>query len=292
MAFRRRPPHPGARGGRSGQLGESARERRTPPAPAPQADRGRSPDAGGADLLAAGEPLHPAAGRGLGGAPGRLGDPGRGGRPARLRPGELVGREARWSSRSGRASVRPRGAGGVEARGQHPRLRGLGPGIADSLWRVAEAGADNVRFLRRRRGLVPGAPRRPGQPHELWTFFPDPWHKTSTTSAAWSPRPMPRSPPRLEPGGVWRLATDWADYADRWSRCSTPSRCSKGTGRALGRASGHPVRAQGSREGTTDHRPGLHPQARGVMTTTQRPSATTHGGIHPAWGSRPSRWPR
>ncbi|MDR1354708.1 MAG: tRNA (guanosine(46)-N7)-methyltransferase TrmB [Propionibacteriaceae bacterium] len=49
---------------------------------------------------------------------------------------------------------------------------------------------------------------------ELWTFFPDPWQKkrhhkrrlinTTFTDLAVS---------RLAPGGLWRLATDWEDYA-------------------------------------------------------------------------------
>ncbi len=47
-------------------------------------------------------------------------------------------------------------------------------------------------------------------------FFPDPWRKTkhhkrrlvSSVNAALAAS-------RLEPGGVWRLATDWADYADQ-----------------------------------------------------------------------------
>ena len=58
----------------------------------------------------------------------------------------------------------------------------------------------------------------PASVTELWTFFPDPWRKTkhhkrrlvnATTAAIASSR--------LVPGGVWRLATDWADYADQMS---------------------------------------------------------------------------
>ena len=52
------------------------------------------------------------------------------------------------------------------------------PGVADALGRVAEAGADQRAVLLGRRGVVDGAPAsRPGGVAELWTFFPDPWHK-------------------------------------------------------------------------------------------------------------------
>ena len=52
------------------------------------------------------------------------------------------------------------------------------PGIADALGEVAEAGADNVRFcgvdaVWSLEHLV-----APDSLAELWTFFPDPWHKT------------------------------------------------------------------------------------------------------------------
>ena len=90
------------------------------------------------------------------------------------------------------------------------------PGVADSLWRVAEAGAENVRFCSVDavwflEHVVP-----PGGLAELWTFFPDPWPKTkhhkrrlvTLANAA-------RAASRLEPGGVWRLATDWPDYAEQ-----------------------------------------------------------------------------
>ncbi|QIK75367.1 tRNA (guanine(46)-N(7))-methyltransferase TrmB [Nocardioides piscis] len=90
------------------------------------------------------------------------------------------------------------------------------PGIADSLWRVAEAGADNVRFCGVDAVWSLEHLIEPGSLSELWTFFPDPWHKTkhnkrrfvTATNAAIAAS-------RLEHGAVWRLATDWADYANQ-----------------------------------------------------------------------------
>ncbi len=52
--------------------------------------------------------------------------------------------------------------------------------------------------------------------HELWTFFPDPWpkkrhHRRRLVNAEFAAL----AASRLEPGGLWRLATDWADYAEQ-----------------------------------------------------------------------------
>ena len=88
------------------------------------------------------------------------------------------------------------------------------PGVADTLARLADAGADNVRIC----GVdaVWSMEHRiaPGSLRELWTFFPDPWHKKRHHKRRLvTPRFAALAATRLEPGGVWRLATDWADYA-------------------------------------------------------------------------------
>jgi tRNA (guanine-N7-)-methyltransferase len=84
------------------------------------------------------------------------------------------------------------------------------PGIAASLAEVAAAGAGNVRFCSLEHLVAPGALA------ELWTFFPDPWpktrhHKRRIVDATFATV----ATSRLAPGGTWRLATDWADYADQ-----------------------------------------------------------------------------
>jgi len=48
----------------------------------------------------------------------------------------------------------------------------------------------------------------------FWTFFPDPWpkarhHKRRLVDPAFAAL----AADRLAPGAAWRLATDWADYA-------------------------------------------------------------------------------
>ncbi len=52
---------------------------------------------------------------------------------------------------------------------------------------------------------------------ELWTFFPDPWHKKKHRKRRLVDRGVRRDwpPPGSGPARLWRLATDWADYADQ-----------------------------------------------------------------------------
>lgn len=90
------------------------------------------------------------------------------------------------------------------------------PGVADTLWRLAEAGADNVRLcgvdaIWSMEHLI-----EPDSLAGLWTFFPDPWpkqrhHKRRLVSSRFAGV----AASRLRRGAEWRLATDWADYADQ-----------------------------------------------------------------------------
>ena len=88
------------------------------------------------------------------------------------------------------------------------------PGVANTLGLLADAGVENVRLL--------GVDAVWALEHlfvadsveELWTFFPDPWpkkrhHKRRLVSAAFARL----AASRLRPGGLWRLATDWPEYA-------------------------------------------------------------------------------
>lgn len=90
------------------------------------------------------------------------------------------------------------------------------PGIAESLGRVAAAGASNVRFssvdaLWTLENLIPE-----GSVSEVWTFFPDPWHKTRHHKRRLvNPTNARMIAERLASGGTWRLATDWVEYAEQ-----------------------------------------------------------------------------
>ena len=88
------------------------------------------------------------------------------------------------------------------------------PGIADSLWRAAETGADNVRFCSVDAVWTLEHLIEPDSLAELWTFFPDPWRKTKHHKRRLvTPANAAVAASRLQPGGLWRLATDWAHYA-------------------------------------------------------------------------------
>jgi tRNA (guanine-N7-)-methyltransferase len=90
------------------------------------------------------------------------------------------------------------------------------PGIASSLAEVASAGADNVRFCAVDAVWVLETHVAPGALTELWTFFPDPWPKTRHRKRRLvDARFAALAASRLTPGAPWRLATDWADYADQ-----------------------------------------------------------------------------
>ena len=52
------------------------------------------------------------------------------------------------------------------------------PGVAESMWRVGEAGASNVRFCSVDAVWTLEHLFAEQEVAEVWTFFPDPWHKT------------------------------------------------------------------------------------------------------------------
>ncbi len=90
------------------------------------------------------------------------------------------------------------------------------PGIASSLAEVAHAGASNVRFCSVDAVWTLEHLVAPGALAELWTFFPDPWPKTRHHKRRLvDERFAALAAARLAPGARWRLATDWADYAEQ-----------------------------------------------------------------------------
>lgn len=90
------------------------------------------------------------------------------------------------------------------------------PGVADTLARLGAAGLSNVRMLSVDAVWSMEHLVRPGALAALWTFFPDPWHKTKHHKRRLVAPSFARlAAERLAPGAEWRLATDWADYADQ-----------------------------------------------------------------------------
>ena len=135
------------------------------------------------------------------------------------------------------------------------------PGVADSLWRVAEAGADNVRFCGVDAVWSLEHLLGPGSISELWTFFPDPWHKTKHHKRRLvTPPHAALVAARLRPGAHWRLATDWADYAEQMVEVldAEPSL----SGGRVERWADRPVtrfERKGLDKRPRHHRPHLHP---------------------------------
>jgi tRNA (guanine-N7-)-methyltransferase len=90
------------------------------------------------------------------------------------------------------------------------------PAIARLLAQLARNCTDNVRIVEAdavaaMEYLVPAR-----SVDELWLFFPDPWHKARHHKRRLlTPEFAALSASRLKPGGRWRIATDWADYAER-----------------------------------------------------------------------------
>lgn len=89
------------------------------------------------------------------------------------------------------------------------------PAVASTLGRLARRGIENVRVV-----VADGAQGlatvfKASSITELWTFFPDPWHKARHHKRRLvNPELAAVVASRLIPGGVWRLATDWSDYAE------------------------------------------------------------------------------
>lgn len=104
---------------------------------------------------------------------------------------------------------------------RHPEDRFLGlevwlPGLARTVARVREVGADNVHLLGVDAEQALPLLLAPGTVDELWTFFPDPWRKPRHRKRRLvSPDFAAVVAELLAPGGTWRLATDWPNYADQ-----------------------------------------------------------------------------
>ncbi|MFV0405747.1 MAG: tRNA (guanosine(46)-N7)-methyltransferase TrmB [Propioniciclava sp.] len=102
---------------------------------------------------------------------------------------------------------------------QHPEANVVGfevfqPAVASTLSRINRAGVTHARVVMA--NAVEGLSRlfAPSTLTEVWTFFPDPWHKTRHHKRRIvNPDVAALVSSRLMPAGLWRLATDWADYA-------------------------------------------------------------------------------
>ena len=90
------------------------------------------------------------------------------------------------------------------------------PGVAETFLRLDEAGAENVRLISVDAVWSMEHLLGEGELAGLWTFFPDPWpKKRHHRRRLVNERFAAVAASRLVPGGLWRLATDWPDYAEQ-----------------------------------------------------------------------------
>lgn len=93
------------------------------------------------------------------------------------------------------------------------------PGVAETFLRLEAAGVDNVRLASVDAVWAMEHLLEPGTVSELWTFFPDPWPKRRHSRRRLvRPEFAAVAASRLQRGGCWRLATDWAEYAEQMRR--------------------------------------------------------------------------
>lgn len=90
------------------------------------------------------------------------------------------------------------------------------PGVADSMWRAADAGASNIRWCSVDAAWLLEHLIPTDSLAGLWTFFPDPWHKKKHNKRRLVNTEFSHmAAQRLAPGAEWRLATDWLPYAEQ-----------------------------------------------------------------------------
>lgn len=88
------------------------------------------------------------------------------------------------------------------------------PGVAETFLRLERTGATNVRLCSVDAVWSTHHLLSPASVSELWTFFPDPWpKKRHHRRRLVSPGFASVAAGRLRPGAIWRLATDWPEYA-------------------------------------------------------------------------------
>lgn len=88
------------------------------------------------------------------------------------------------------------------------------PGLANTIIKINSRGLTNVRVVEANAPEVLNTMLPAGSVSEVWVFFPDPWHKSRHHKRRLiQPEFAAQAAAALEPGGLFRIATDWSNYA-------------------------------------------------------------------------------
>lgn len=135
----------------------------------------------------------------------------------------------------------------AHAAAEHPELDFLAfevyiPAVAQSLLHVRREGLTNIRLVVANAPEMLATALEPDSLHELRIWFPDPWHKTKHHKRRLITPAFAELAARVLPAGArWRVATDWADYAEQIEQVMTDSpdfdggRCERFDGRPVTR---------------------------------------------------------
>ncbi len=94
------------------------------------------------------------------------------------------------------------------------------PGVGSLLWRIDEAGLDNVRVMEADAISVLARMVPAHSLSGVRSYFPDPWPKARHHKRRLvQPAILDLVAERLTAGGWWHLATDWDEYAHAMSEC-------------------------------------------------------------------------
>lgn len=114
-----------------------------------------------------------------------------------------------------------RGEALVHAAHTHPELDFLGlevyiPGVAQTLVGMRHLGVTNIHLAVVNAAEALTTMLSPASVRELRLWFPDPWHKKRHNKRRLvTPTFADLAARVLEPGGTWRMATDWEEYAEQ-----------------------------------------------------------------------------
>jgi tRNA (guanine-N7-)-methyltransferase len=99
------------------------------------------------------------------------------------------------------------------------------PGVAQTLHHLSKADVPNMRVVRGDGVQVLEELIAPGSLAEVWLFFPDPWPKTKHLKRRLvTPDFVALVASRLRRGGTFRMATDWAPYAEQMLAAGTATK--------------------------------------------------------------------